>query len=166
MPFLPAVKARETAVPLLRYEAQAQPVGPPGPPGGGDLYPRRLARLAHRGREQVAVLGILTPTGKRNLPRPRIAGALGPLDQQDLGACGTVDQHQGNGRGTRAGRCGRLGLMTRERPPHGGQRDQTTCSVRHCTAAAAPGTVRPVEPAPAATRVSPTDRPPPRSTSP
>ena len=84
--------------------------------GGSQLHARLRARLAHGGREQVPIIAILASTRKRDLPRPRVTGALGALDQEDLGAFRTVHQHQGHRRGTSAGRFGRPGVMAQERP--------------------------------------------------
>src|SRR5438477_1434664 len=136
------------------------------PLGGGELHSRLLARLAHRRPDQVAVAGIPASTGERDLPRPRVVGALGPLDQQDLGPFRTFDQHQGNRRGTCAGRLGRLRLMAYERPAHGGQCDHTRSCVSHCTTAASLVTVTLGNRVPASTRVSTIAPSCPRSTRP
>jgi hypothetical protein len=64
--------------------------------GGRQIDADFFARLAHRGVAEVAVAGIAAAAGKRDLPRPGVAGALGAMDEQGLDAVSAVMQHEGD----------------------------------------------------------------------
>ena len=49
-----------------------------------EIDPDLLARLTDRGREQARVFRIPTAAGKRDVPRPGIAGLLGAADEEEI----------------------------------------------------------------------------------